>query len=42
VSAAPLHVVPNPESRAKPDKKHGAKKDSKSDTKPEQKQKGAG
>jgi cell division protein FtsB len=25
VSAAPLHVVPNPESRAKPDRKHGAK-----------------
>jgi cell division protein FtsB len=26
VSAAPLHVVPNPESRAKPDRKHGGKK----------------
>jgi cell division protein FtsB len=25
VSAAPLHMVPNPESRAKPDRKHGAK-----------------
>ena len=25
VSAAPLHVVPNPESRAKPDRRHGAK-----------------
>jgi cell division protein FtsB len=25
VSAAPLHVVPNPESRAKPDRKHGGK-----------------
>jgi cell division protein FtsB len=25
MSAAPLHVVPNPESRAKPDRKHGGK-----------------
>jgi cell division protein FtsB len=25
VSAAPLHVVPNPESRAKPERKHGGK-----------------
>ncbi|MGE8490859.1 MAG: cell division protein FtsB [Paraburkholderia nemoris] len=25
VSAAPLHMVPNPESRAKPDRKHGGK-----------------
>jgi cell division protein FtsB len=25
VSAAPLHVVPNPESRAKPERKRGAK-----------------
>jgi cell division protein FtsB len=25
VSAAPLHVVPNPESRAKPDRKHAGK-----------------
>jgi cell division protein FtsB len=25
VSAAPLHVVPNPVSRAKPDRKHGGK-----------------
>jgi cell division protein FtsB len=25
VSAAPLHVVPNPESRAKPERKHGSK-----------------
>jgi cell division protein FtsB len=29
VSAAPLHMVPNPESRAKPDKKHGGKKNPK-------------
>ncbi|CAD6513870.1 cell division protein FtsB [Paraburkholderia kirstenboschensis] len=25
VSSAPLHVVPNPESRAKPERKHGGK-----------------
>ena len=29
VSAAPVRVVPNPESRAKPDRRHGAKSNSK-------------
>jgi cell division protein FtsB len=38
MSAAPLRVVPNPESRAKPDKKHGAKKSANE----EAKKKGAG
>ncbi|MDQ7980414.1 cell division protein FtsB [Paraburkholderia sp. SARCC-3016] len=38
MSAAPLRVVPNPESRAKPDRKHGAKKSATEDAK----KKGAG
>ncbi|APR35567.1 cell division protein FtsB [Paraburkholderia sp. SOS3] len=33
MSAAPLRVVPNPESRAKPDRKHGAKKRANEDAK---------
>jgi cell division protein FtsB len=34
MSAAPLHVVPNPESRAKPDRKHGGKAAAAKDKKP--------
>src|ERR1700744_317327 len=34
MSTAPLHVVPNPESRAKPDRKHGGKAAAEKDKKP--------